>query len=978
MRAGVGGGPAEVAIGSARDPIAPTKREVVGRRAFVDAVGRFLDRSADRPAILSIEGPPGIGKTTVWEAGVADAERRSFLVLAARPAASEMPLALAGFGDIIGPAVDAVADSLPPSQVQVLLAALLRSEDEPPSPDPRSLAVATLSVLRLLSARRPVLIAVDDLMWLDRPTAGILSFALRRLEGEHVGLLATVRTEGDVPQPIEWGRPPLSRRIERHLLDPMSVGAITEILRATWGVVPPRRMLLRIHEASGGNPYFALELTRMLMAEEASSPGEALRMPPTLRGLVAERLGRLPDRVRSLLLAVAMQARPSERVTRRAVSSAERARADLDLAVRAGVLRVSEDAVAFTHPLLAEATVGEATSDARRDMHRALAALATDGEEQARHLALAAEGPDEAVAAMLEAAAELAHRRGVPDAAAELAELSRNLTPSNSRAGWLRRTAMTAEYRAAAFDPDGAVTLLNEAIAGSPPGHDRAELLYRVGVIDRLVAGFESSASALAGALHEAGEDVELRALSACALAETLAHAGDSRQALEHSREAAELAERITDADVLARVLSGAAVVDLILGRGLRRDALLRVERLLRDGQGRRTMPGQIPVAVLVGVIHKDVDEFDEARDALADEYRFRAERGAETHLPVCLWVMAELEVWAGRLGLARRWAEEAFKIARSSDSPSLVSYSQYARALVAAVEGSVSDARSYAEEAIRRASRVDVAPAMYSHATLGFLDVSLGDYASADQRLRPMVAAAQAIGLELTVVRFMPDEIEALIALGELERAAELLDPFEERARSSPGRWARAASARCRGLLLAAHGDLGRAEAALERALDAHEGLSMPLERARSLLVMGEVQRRLKRKRQARSFMDQAREIFQTIGASLWEARARAELDRLGARHVAPSELTPTEERIAALVGAGRTNREVAAAMFLSVRTVEDNVSRIFRKLGVRTRTELSRRLIDGTRGTTSPAGRTLGAPGAVDSTDSSAPSSR
>jgi DNA-binding CsgD family transcriptional regulator len=194
-------------------------------------------------------------------------------------------------------------------------------------------------------------------------------------------------------------------------------------------------------------------------------------------------------------------------------------------------------------------------------------------------------------------------------------------------------------------------------------------------------------------------------------------------------------------------------------------------------------------------------------------------------------------------------------------------------------------------------------------------------------------------------VIPCVPDAIEALVALGELERAHELLVEHEEKGRALDRPWALATAARCRGLLAAVRGDQQASMAAFERAMEQHARLQMPFELGRTLLALGEAQRRFKQRRSAGASLRAALETFETLGAPLWAVKAKAELARTGNRAASPGELTPTEERVAQLVAEGQTNREVANALFVSVKTVEANLSRIFRKLGIRSRRQLSGR---------------------------------
>jgi len=271
-----------------------------------------------------------------------------------------------------------------------------------------------------------------------------------------------------------------------------------------------------------------------------------------------------------------------------------------------------------------------------------------------------------------------------------------------------------------------------------------------------------------------------------------------------------------------------------------------------------------------------------------------------------------------------------------------------FPRALVAAHTGDMDAARSDAEEGLRQSLRnEDMLDASCNRAVLGFLELSLSNPTAAIERLKPVLAFLDELGSpEPGIIPCVPDAIEALVSLGRLDEAEALLGRLERQGRTLDRPWAIATAARGRGLLTAARGDLTGASSALEQALVEHRRVPQPFELARTLLVKGEVERRAKQKRAARSTLEQALGLFQSLGAPLWGQRARDDLARVGGAVLPSNQLTPTEQRIAQLVGEGKKNREVADALFISVKTVEANLSRIFHKLGVRSRTELTRRI--------------------------------
>jgi DNA-binding CsgD family transcriptional regulator len=242
------------------------------------------------------------------------------------------------------------------------------------------------------------------------------------------------------------------------------------------------------------------------------------------------------------------------------------------------------------------------------------------------------------------------------------------------------------------------------------------------------------------------------------------------------------------------------------------------------------------------------------------------------------------------------------------------------------------------------------VLPTLWIAASLALLELSLGDPEAACRACEPLTAALEARGIgEPLHAFFLPDALEALVALGGLDRAERLIDGFEARGRQLDRVWALATGARCRALLLAARGDLAGATAAIERALAEHARIEMPFELARTLLVDGVIERRLRRRARAKASFEQALAIFEDLGAALCAGQARAELDRVGLRRAADGALTEIERRVAELAAEGRTNRDVAAAVCISPKTVEANLARAYRKLGITSRAQLGARMANG-----------------------------
>jgi DNA-binding CsgD family transcriptional regulator len=341
--------------------------------------------------------------------------------------------------------------------------------------------------------------------------------------------------------------------------------------------------------------------------------------------------------------------------------------------------------------------------------------------------------------------------------------------------------------------------------------------------------------------------------------------------------------------------------------------------------------------------------ELDAARQVLQKELTEYEKQGLYLIRDEVLAYLGELECRAGNWTLAARYADEAHEIDVESGRVSGEGHTSFNVALVAAHLGDVEIARSKAEEGLRVSlANEDPFYANCCRAVLGFLELSLSNPRGALDHLLPVVDYLRTMGsAEPGVIPCVPDAIECLVSVGDLDAAEVLLQEHAGKSRSSDRPWAVVTVGRCRGMLQAARGDASAGLHTLEGAVKEHEGVTQPFELGRTLVVMGEVARRAKRKAAARQHLEEARSTFETLGARLWSAKADAELARVGGS-AGSGELTPTERRIADLVVEGMTNREIADALFISVRTVEANLSRIFHKRSVRSRAGLVRSMLD------------------------------
>ena len=910
-----------------------------GRSRELGAVAAFLDGLPSGPSGLLLEGEAGIGKTTVWMAGVAGAAARSYLVLSTRPTESEARLSFAALSDLMDGVIERVLARLPAPQQDALQVALVLKDPEGSPLEHRAVCAGFLGVVRLLAAQSPVVIAIDDLQWLDRPSAMTLDYALRRLGKEPVGLLASVRVGADGQPTSVVGAGLAAGHVEHLPIGPLAPADYEAAIRASAGDRLPRLTIRRLFQASGGNLFYGLELARALGRMETELlPGEPLPVPAGLHGVLSSRVAALPADVQDVLLAASCLRSPTTVVLERASGPA--AWSALQAAAAEGVVEIEGARVRFMHPLLASAIYSGAAPWRRREAHRKLSLITPNAEERARHRALSTEGPDEEAAADLARAAQVAAARGAPGAAAELAELAVARTAVELASARRRRRLDAAEYLLRAGDTARARHGLEALAQDMPSGGERAETLL---VLARLLlhdAGDLVAVPVLEEALAEASADRVLQARIHISLARTCG--ADLRYCALHAEAGLALAQQAGDQGLARQALAEKQYADFMLGRGPRLE--LADDTVVEAGPEREPSAVEERASTILGLCLVRADRFDEARRLLQRAVQVAQEEGDESSLPNLLAHLADLECWAGNWQTAESYASQSWEASEQVDNRVWRTTAFYARALIAAHMGRIDAARAAAGEGLSVATAAgDDWAAMMLHGVLGFAEVSAGNLGAAEASLSAAAGLADLIGLaEPAAWRFHANHVETVIGLGDLDRAEVLLTRLEQQGRTTGRWWTLATAARCRALLLAAQGDTPGALQTIDEALSHHQQLAMPFEYARTLLVSGQMQRRAKHKRIARHHLGQALGIFESLPAPTWAVRARSELSRIGLRPPAPLELTATEERVAVLAASGQTNRQVAAALFLSPRTVEANLARVYRKLGVSSRAEL------------------------------------
>jgi DNA-binding CsgD family transcriptional regulator len=914
-------------------------RTVVGRERELATIEGLLDNGLRRYSALLLSGEAGIGKTTVWQEAVRLGEEAGYRVLRCRPAQAEAKLGHASLADLLEPVDESVISSLPDPQRQAVDGVLLRSSARSASSPSRAVAAGCLTILRRLAEQKPLLIAIDDVQWLDRASEAALAFAVRRLEPNlRVAIIAALRQEASSdPNPLGLqGLPEI--HLDRLVIGPLSLSAIYHVIHDRLGVVLPRPTLQRIEEVSGGNPLLAVELARALVdAGERPGPGEPLPVPDEIVALFAARLGKLPLGTRDAMLAASLLSEPTIGLLDRVVG--ESAGLRLEPAFEADLVEIRGDRVRFAHPLIGGALVASAAPSARRTMHRRLAEIVPSREERARHLALASDGADETVAAGLEEAAVLAEGRGAPEDASDLLELAWRLTPVDDVDARARRRLEHGRVLVRAGDVKEATALLDDVIAGQTSGPLRARALEARAHI-HWVAGTAAEAEACCTeALEHVGDDLELRARVLVTLARVTM---DTELILRRSQAAVEFLERLDapDPGLLSEALVGIAGAEYYLGNELPWDVVergLELERIAASPSVGDRM------SAALGTWLKYGGDFHGARHWLELTRQTALDEGDEGSLPYALSHLPQLELWTGNWARAETLALDHLELAETTGQTLERLTAIYSLTLVHAHMGRVDETRERLAPALVEAEQADPWNLYQLLSVLGFLELSCERPTEAVEALGRAFDLYQDIGAGDTPAVY-ENYPEALVATGDLVRAREIVDLYERRASKA---LALAPALRCRALVAEAEGDLDAAVAALAEALVLHEQVAMPFSRARTLLVLGRVRRRVGERRAARQALDEALAVFEELGAPRWADRTRDELARVPSRRAAASDaLTPTEERVAALVAEGRTNKEVAQGLFLSEKTVEANLTRIYRKLGVRSRAGLATRL--------------------------------
>jgi DNA-binding CsgD family transcriptional regulator/tetratricopeptide (TPR) repeat protein len=907
---------------------------VVGRSYESQAITGFLESAGTQPSALLIEGEAGVGKSTLWLAAIEKAGDRGFHTLSAGAPQAESVLEYGAVADLLADLAPEVFNGLPDVQKAVIDRVLLRADSEPLPGDWELISEALMFIIQRLSTSAPVLVAVDDLQWLDHSSRAVIDHMAWRLP-PRAALLGTARPETDGASATAWLAVALSNRLTRLRVDPMCMGDLHKLLFARLGKWVPRPTMRRIAEISAGNPFYALELARGV----ACGSGGEHSLPRSLANLVSERVGDLSPDARQVLLAAACAPDPTVELLARAIgASVERTVELLGHAERQKIVVIDGNRVRYSHPLLARGVYTSSPPAQRRQIHSALADILTQPELKVRHLALAASSHDPELLRALDGAADTARARGAPADAAELLDLAIKLggdTPS-------RRTR-SAENHLRSGDPLRAGEVLAPTIEQLSSGPERAVALNVLAGAHMVHSDISEAAHLFKRAADDSEGDPSTMIHTLLALAFTQSIAGDYDGALQISRRAVNEAEKLGVPALQSQALANYVTINALDGNGIDESALSRALELEDP---------ELDVSV---VFHASAaraqalawtGRLDEARAELMGLRQRCVKHGADSDLIFVSVHTAMAEIWRGRFADAAQAADEAVQLAEQLGGEHLVSIAKTMRAAAAAFAGREDGARSDIAGAVAAAERSGMQGLASRPASIqGFLEVSLGNYAAAATALEQCCRQfPDTPGTEIVTASFIPDAVEALVALGRCDEAEPMIKALEHNGRVFNRRWMLAIGARCRAMVLGALGEVDAAERILHEALILHGALPMPFERARTQLFLGQIQRRRRLNITAAATIGEALRAFESMGSELWAERARAELERTSTSRTHGDGLTPSERRVAELLAAGMTSAEAAAQLCISAKTVEANLTRIYRKLDIHSRAELHR----------------------------------
>ncbi|MDG4663440.1 LuxR family transcriptional regulator [Mycobacterium sp. 236(2023)] len=905
---------------------------MVGRAGETRAIATLLDTVERASAGLLLDGEPGIGKTTTWLYARDIAAERGFTVLSARVSQAESVFAYASLCDLLTDIPDLDAD-LPEPQREAISQVMSRTH-RGGTTDLYAVGAATLSILERCAGSAPVLLAFDDLQWMDSSSRTAIAFAVRRMRWR-LAVLGTTRTGTPDSRSTSWLQLFDPTMLTRRTLNPLTPPELQSAIESALGVRLSAPEVGRIAQVSGGNPYYAVELAR------ARGRRGELALSQSLSDIVRARLDILDADVKDALLIAAASTTPTvELIAAASNTDTTRVVRLIDAAAAGGIARLSNGIVAFAHPLLAVGVYEQAPDALRRDIHRRLASLVSESESQARHLALATAVDDPSVVAALDAAALAAVMRGAPPAAAELLELAIQHGGDTPQ-----RRIQLAGIQFSLGDMARARDALHDVLATLPAGPLRGHAVSLLGSIRMLDDSMIAAVPLFEEAYELGRDDVALRVNAATSAAYALYNSGDYLSSAEMASHAADDAEVLGDPSLISSAVGMSVLLNFGVGHGIDEQGLQRSIDLM-DRNARTPIP-------LRATMHRAqllswTGHLEEAQ-ASYDLIRLEcADRGHEADIQHVTLQKFIAQLWIGDYPAAESSLQDMAMRARLLDGELAQIAATAMRSALASVRGEVNVARDTAKEVTAAAERRGMQS--IDDGVAGFLaamEISLGNHQRALEAAGPSLFGGRIkpLGTELVTSLCLPDGIEALIVLDRLEEATPFIELLETNGQRNDRPWMLAVGARCRAMWHAGRGDLDRALGVAEMSLRHHARVPMPLERARTQLLTGQLLRRNRRREAAEQMFGEALATFERLGAPLWVNRARLELDRMaGSRD--SLNLTPSESRVAELAADGLSNKAIATELFVSHKTVDNHLGRVYRKLGVRSRAELARKM--------------------------------